>query len=198
MALNYEITSPVKINAGLGQAEIQINNASNTLSLKPPTSLSSSYDFVFPDTSGTNGQILAKNNTGGTVWQNNSPMSIDNFSALATTTYTNTNTGTPVVVNNMSLTPSAGSYICFFNSSCSISPSDTLNYGIYVNGSLQTSSERSLRDGAPFFSSGFLLSMTTLCEITVNGTDVVDVRALLLSSGSYSIFERLFFLLKIG
>lgn len=194
----YTVTSPLKVENPSGQGEIQINNLSNNINLKAPNTLSSNYDFILPSIAGTNGQILALNGTGGTVWQNNTISSIDNVSATSTVTYTNTNVTTPLVVNSMSVTPPAGTYICIFNTSGQIPSDVVLNYGVYVNGSLEPSSGRFSRDGAPFFSTRFLLNLTTSCIVTVNGVDVVDVRAFLDTAGSYSLFTRLLFLLKIG
>jgi hypothetical protein len=55
-------------NAGLILRELTSNGASS-VTIKAPSSLSSSYDFILPSDDGTNGQVLVTDGAGTTSWR---------------------------------------------------------------------------------------------------------------------------------
>lgn len=196
MSLPYDISSPLKISSS-GQSEIQVSNASNSVNIKPPSVLSTTYDFILPQNNGVQNQILSLNPSLETQWIDNIPGSIISFIENEQATYSNTNTANFVTINGMTVTtPPAGTYYCEFNSTGIISNGESLNYALFVGGTIINDSSRFAQLTSIF--NPALVTLYTSNRITVNGSQDISVRAILSNNGNYNIFERTLFILKIG
>lgn len=98
---------------------------------------------------------------------------------LSQTGDTSTTSGTPAVIAGMTTTPAAGTYMVIFECSAIIGEDTSGDIGLYVGGSLQTDSVKTLQ---AFANGGFGPSalievpVTIIDFVTVNGAQAIDIR----------------------
>jgi len=178
MSLNYIITSPLVID-GPSSSELFFQLGGNSINLRAPTGLSSTYEFVLPPTIGTQDQVLTLNSSLETEWRDNVTGRIQTFSVSSASIFSTTGSSYQIVTD-MELTPPAGTYYCIFSSS----GGDTIEYIFFVDNTSILSSVRRVdtinRD-----------NLFTIAVLTVNGSEDITVRARNFSfSGAIEIRER--------
>lgn len=117
---------------------------------------------------------------------------------IATATATTTTTGTGVI-NSMTLTPASGTYLAIFSASGShsVSSSDAF-YWIEAGGTKQNHSERDFGwDGGSQVNS-FRVAMHSIAQVTVNGSQTIEVRWDRGASGTFSCYERSLTLIRVA
>jgi len=183
MSLDYIITSPLVID-GPSSSELFFQLGGDSINLRAPTGLSSTYEFVLPPTIGTQDQILTLNSSLETEWTNKNSVFFD--ITEDTTTFTSTNT-TFLVIPSMTLTPPAGTYYCVFCANIS----NAINYELYEGNNNIIGTERTT------FTNSSEECVGTVGIATVDGTQAINVRSRLDSGFSYTIFQRALFINRI-
>lgn len=105
------------------------------------------------------------------------------------------------LINNMTLTPLAGTYLVWFSSShTNDSNGDDTYYSIYAGGAQIVPSERIARS----FINGVVIgnqpngtTMATQCLVTVDGTQAIEVKARV-TGGTTTIYQRTMNILKVA
>ncbi len=105
-----------------------------------------------------------------------------------------TTSTTDVVATTMTITPTAGTYIAFFNSNASFSTNNlTLSYSFYANAVKVTNSERQFINA----STQNRTSINLHAIITVSAGQAIDVRWRI-SSGTATMGNRILTLVRVG
>ena len=145
--------------------------------------------------------LLANSTIAGlwSFWQivNNSPFTIIHYNVTATALFSTTATAysASTIVTSMTATPSAGTYVVWYNGLSAMSSGyKTHYYAIFKNGTIIANSER-YQDSA-CATAGMIDS--TITDVQVNGTDVVDVRVYLDTGTALSVTNRSLILIRIG
>jgi len=198
MSLNYTITSPLEIKGtGSSPGQLIISDSTDSITVTIPPSLGSSYSFVLPSDSGLNTQILSRNSTGGTDWIDNVSGGIDHLFVTSLIQYTNTNTAY-LLIPSMTLLPPEGTYYCVFNTSIDTTINDRVDVAMFVDGVIQSNSRREYtinRNG------NNVTCLTSVDRISLNGAQTLDVRSRVTPdgiTGTYTIFERILFIMRVG
>lgn len=119
------------------------------------------------------------------------PIAVSQASATADTTITST---TPTVINAMTITPGAGSYVALFSASAKTQAGgDTVEYAIYSNGSKVAHSERT-KDADD------INTLHSQAHITgLAAGQAIDVRGWNTAAGkTTTIYERSLILIKVA
>jgi hypothetical protein len=157
---------------------------------------------VTSDPSSTsNGQIWYNSTTGTVRAQENGIVGDLGVLSVAPVTATGTITtasATPVLVTNMTVTPTAGTYLVFFHGAGYIATTGSGHYievSIFTNNVQAAESRQQLADG-PNFTTPF----NTCCVATVNGSQTIAGYWMVTSgSGTASMLgTRTLSLIKIG
>lgn len=110
---------------------------------------------------------------------------------ISATSVTSTISSTYNVISGMTSTPSAGMYVVLFSSTGSTSKSSAIiNYGIFINGTLVDSSERTYRG-----TTSTTHTLYTQAKVTVNGSQTIDIRYKT-SDGTFTVGIRNMLLLN--
>jgi hypothetical protein len=126
---------------------------------------------------------------------------IANSSATATAS-TTTTSGTDVLINSMTLTPAAGTYLAIFTAAITNTGTDgNVSVSIYSGGSINSHSERTF---TPQFSSGGFggtvsnpVPIATHAIVTVNGSQAIEARWRR-STGTAGATTRTLTIIKVG
>ena len=141
--------------------------------------------------------LQINSSTAGTwVWyqtQLNVASGIITYNVTTTTAFTTTSS-TDVVITGFTVTPQAGTYGVWFNSTatCTQNNSSVL-HSIYKGGSIVSDSTRTTQS----VSSNFIFQQTTMTIIQVNGSQAVDVRVNT-NQGSHTVNGRSLLLIRLG
>ena len=189
MSLDYIITSPLLIS-GISTSELKLNSGGNSINVITPSGLSNTYNFVLPASNGVQDQVLGLNSSLETEWINNPNSSNIFFDFVEdTTVFTSTSTSY-LLIPSMTLTPPAGDYFCIFNATAT----GNVEYALFVGGVIIN---ETIRDNP---ASSSKESFDTLFVVTVNGSESIEVRAKISSSGigsSFDINERILFINEV-
>lgn len=149
-------------------------------------------------TAPTTGQVLTA--TSGTVatWQTPSGGGLPTCIEISATTTTSTTSNTYITLNSMTSTPAAATYKVDFSCTCHISAKDSTGYfAIYKAGTIIASSARQSHN-----ISGHVHDMnnniSSMSKITVNGSDVIDIRYHTTASSELIVFERTLILTEVS
>ena len=105
-----------------------------------------------------------------------------------------TSSATDVILTGITTTPVSGRYACFFSADITIGTNNRLAQAVFFqNGSAVARTRRTVQG----VSSNFIASMNLLGEITVNGTEAVDVRVNI-DSGTLTVNAKRMFLIRLG
>lgn len=130
------------------------------------------------------------------------PIETDSVSATSTVT---TSSSTAAVVGSMTRTPDAGKYIAYFSGGIYTAGAGAQGeFGIYKNGTLIPETKRPISCNLQLLGGLVSVSLNNIgvgtytgTEISVNGTDVVDVRFRSVNGGTLGFGERTFTLIKV-
>lgn len=118
-------------------------------------------------------------------------------SIQSSATDTSTTSTTYVVINSMTVTPAAGTYLATFSSSGNLSVTNmTANYAMHNNGTIVSHSERDIRTGGGQ-TTGMYSALHSQVIVTVTGSEAIDVR-FLTPGGTFTIRERSLILIKLA
>lgn len=118
---------------------------------------------------------------------------ITSFSIGSSTTFTTTS-ATDVLVTGMSVTPDTGRYGLWFSADTEIAQNNKLaEVVIYINGSVVERTRRVVQG----VSSNFKSALITIAEVSVNGSEQLDVRVNI-SGGSLDVNQRRLLLIRLG
>lgn len=144
---------------------------------------------------GTNNQILTADSTqaNGMRWVSPTAATALTYLNVSATITTSTTAATYQVIDSMTTTPAAGTYIVTFSSSMGIDNKATsIDYAIFVAGVQELISHRFLDSGV----SGSRNVSHTHRIVTVNGAQTVDVRWQI-TSNTATCYERSMILLRV-
>jgi hypothetical protein len=123
----------------------------------------------------------------------NSATGITSFVLTSNTIFTTSST-TDVIITGFSITPVQGRYSVFYSSNIVISTNNNIASNvIYINGSPIENTRRSVQGVGADFNA----AQQTIGEITVNGSQAVDVRVKI-TSGTLEIDQRSLVLIRLG
>lgn len=120
----------------------------------------------------TNTELLGRQNG---VWR---VLGI-NPTIVSTTGDTSTTSGTYAVISSMTLTPSAGTYMCLFTCTAALASDTTADIAVFINGVEDATSTRRLAidaSGILGATASFEVSVCIITEATVNGSQAIDIR----------------------
>jgi len=169
-----------------------ITHDGNTLNIASDTAVSLNSTVLLVDGSqGTASHLWTSTDTVGSGnWEE---LSITNIEASATADTSTTST-TYVVMNSMTNTPAAGTYLVMFSSSGSSSSTNAdLNYAIFDNGVVVQHTERDLDfmasadDEATIYTQGIVVTA---------GGEAIDVR-FKTSAGTFNVNDRSLIFIKV-
>ena len=176
------------------EIRLQDNAGTDYVGIRPAAT-TTSYTLTMPPAQGGSGQVLQNNGAGILSWAS-AGGTIANSIATATVD-TSTTSATYVVMNSMTITPAAGTYLVLFSTSGDISGNNlTANYAIFNNGTIVQHSERNYAS-AGGQTAGLMDALTTQSIETVAGGQAIDVRYQV-SGGSITIHERSLILVKLA
>lgn len=98
------------------------------------------------------------------------------------------------LITGFSVQPASGRYSAFLSADIDISANNRIADGVFYADGVAIENTRRKVQGV---SSNFQASMQSIGEITVDGTEVVDVRVAI-SSGTLTISQRSFILIRLG
>lgn len=128
-------------------------------------------------------------------WQviTNTATGIVSYNAISSTAFNTTST-TDVLITGASLTPQAGTYAVWFNSTNSNTTNNSVNtITLYKAGSAITDSPRTFQTGSSNMT--FLIATQTI--INVNGSELVEAYAKT-TTGTFTINGRSLLLIRLG
>jgi len=189
---SYTINMPNATTLSNGIYYRLYNTSSNILTIKDNAgtiliSLSaSSVAFItLEDNSTTAGTWIA--------WQSGFASSLSNYNVTSQTLFTTTSS-TEVIITGFTVTPTAGTYSVWANSSMQSSgASSTIQGSLYKNGSQVADSTRSMKVSG----SNTPMIYSTMSVIQFNGTDTCDLRVQT-SSATLSVNNRSMLLIRLG
>ena len=158
-----------------------------------PAAATTSYTVTMPPAQGGANQVLTNNGAGTLSWSNGTLSS-----QIATSTVsTSTTSGTYVVMNAMTITPGAGTYLVMFSSSGNGSNNNTtLSYAIFNNGTIISHTERIMSIAAQQVT-GRNTAIYTQTTTTVAAGQAIDVRYRT-TGGTFSVHERNLILVQLS
>lgn len=122
---------------------------------------------------------------------------VANTSATATAD-TSTTSATYVLLDSMTITPAAGTYLAMFSSSGNGSATGSdMEYTIFSGGAQVTHSERNLNFGGGNNVNGTDMGMHSQAVVTVNGAQAIEVHYRV-NTGTFTVHERSLILIKLG
>jgi len=175
MALPYTVSGILEINDTTSQPTTFFNDNSNTINLRPPVGLPTTYTMTLPIDEGVDPSILQTDGVNQTSWQGTIPLATPQLPATDvndSVTFTTSST-TPVVITSMTQTLTAGVYAVYFSGVC-VPDNTTIEYGIYNNGVLEIETFRELEVVTAAATDRF--NIATHGFITIPSTQDVDVR----------------------
>lgn len=138
------------------------------------------------------GQILTATGATSANWQG-----IGN-QIVSGTVMDSTTSDIYAVIDSMTSTPVAGTYLVLFSSSARITlPDESGIYGIHVDGTLIPHSERLVFNATGLSLDILSLSIGTQCIASVNGSQAIDVRFRTTGS-TFKIYERSMILIRLS
>jgi hypothetical protein len=178
--------SSISVNAGTGLSGGGDLTASRTISM-PNVGTSGTHG------SSTQIPVITTDAQGRVSNVTTTGISISNNSAIAITTVTTTST-TDTLLNDMTLTPPAGTYLAIFSGSMvnSMNGAQRLFVSIYAAGVQANGSGRSIGIGG-----GAYANASTQAIVTVTGSQAIEVRWRA-AAGTNTAIDRAFNLIKIG
>ena len=148
----------------------------------------------------TKAQFILTAITPSIVWGDvgNTGATANPAQSVTSTADTSTTSATYVVLNTMTVTPGAGTYLVMFSASGngSIGAGD-YRYGIHANAVLVAQSERRQNIGGGTQVGDVAMAMHSQCLVTVTAGQAIDVRYKA-SSGTYTVHQRNLILVKVG
>lgn len=192
-ATGYSFVLPDATTLFLGRRFELVNESTETITVKDDggTVLASliSGDIV--------SATLENNSTSDGVWvliiTSSSATGVISYSVGSDTTFTTTSS-TDVLITGMTVTPVTGRYAVWFSSDIEISQNNRLADVVLYKGGTEIPRTRREVQGV---SSNFKAAFTTIGEISVNGSEALDVRVLI-SSGSLDVNQRRLILIRLG
>lgn len=125
------------------------------------------------------------------------PAAVAGATQITATATDSTTSGTYSVINGMTTTPAAGTYLVMFSSSGEIdSGGDTGQYAIHVDGTIVQHSERDMESPTGFIAGDIRAAMHTQAVVEVDGDEAIDVR-FRQSGGTFSVFGRSLILMEV-
>lgn len=131
--------------------------------------------------------------SGTTIVGTTSVLTVSTASATGNTT---TTSGSDVLVNSMTLTPGAGTYLCFFGGYVTCANLQTITCSIYANGSQITTTERASKGDGGTASGTIISPFTCIGTATVAGGQAIEGRWRR-SSGTATMSDRSLTLIRI-
>jgi len=189
----YFVAMPDATTCLTGQEFEVYNGSSNPIEIRDDGSnqllILNSGDLVrlaLEDKSTANGSWLQTTNT-------TTAEGIQSYSVGSPTTFTTSST-TDILITGISVTPVSGRYGLWFSADVAISANNkTAQTVIFQDG---VALERTRRD-AEGVGSNFNTTLSTVAEVTVDGTEVIDVRVNV-SGGSLDVNGRRLLLIRLG
>lgn len=183
------------------KAQVGLSNADNTSDANKPISNATQTALNLKADKATTISAGTGLSGGGDLSSNRTlSIALDNTTVSATAT-TTTTSATDVLMNAMTITPAAGTYLVFFGTSLESSANDAdVFISIYSGGSQVSGSERgsvpnvSASFGDP---AGSRDAVQTHAIVTVNGSQAIEGRWRR-SSGTASAFSRNMSIIRIG
>ena len=143
----------------------------------------------------TAGQVLTATGGTGAQWQNAGSTTISSSEATATGT-TTTTSATDVLMNAMTLTPGAGTYLAMFSSSLSHSTTQSIHVSLYANSVRKDESERRLNVvDLKVQGSEFPVAIQSI--VTVGAGQAIEVKWHT-TGATATAYQRTLTLIKIG
>lgn len=123
----------------------------------------------------------------GTVWRVIATTPV----VVSATGDTSTTSAAYAVINTMTQTPAAGTYMCFFTCTAALASDTTADIAIFVNGTEDTTSTRRLAINASGGTTGtFEVPVCIITEATVTGAQAIDVRFRENGAGTLTVGPR--------
>jgi hypothetical protein len=140
-------------------------------------------------TAPTANQVLTATSGTAAIWRTPDTYTTQE---IVSTTNTSTTSTSYVTITSMTVTPASGTYFVSYSMTCGTSNTTQKNCAIHVNGTIIADTERNLR-GLTITST----SLQTQTIVTLNGTDVLDIR-FSVASGTFNVFARNLLLIKLS
>lgn len=184
-------------------AVFNLNNISGT-EVSSPSGPNTTFfydtdtDLISYVNESTTGNVVGLNVTGPTGTQgpqgptgSTGPTGSASFTAtqLTSTTEFSTTSTSYVIIDSMSSTPPAGMYYVQFSAEILISAGDGANISLF-SGGVQIPHTMRFHEVPGFFVGSPDWSTSTQALITVNGTQAIDVRVLVMGVGTVSVGAR--------
>lgn len=117
-----------------------------------------------------------------------------------------TSSSTPTTLSGMTIKPPSGTYIVQFNGSITTNGASAIGtFGIYVNGTLLPETNRPISCNLQLLGGLVTVSLNAIgvgtftgTQLTVDGTQTVDIRYLSTNGGTIGFNERVMTLMKVG
>jgi len=114
--------------------------------------------------------------------------------SIGSDTLFSTSSATDVLITGMTVTPVSGRYACYYSADIKIVANNSLAQVVFFKAGTMVTSTRRTSQGV---GSNFLTSQAMLAEISVNGSETIDVRVNI-SSSSLDINQRRMILIRLG
>lgn len=192
-ATGYTITLPDATSLFVGRVFKVANSSSETIQI-----LDNSSGIVATLIAGDTGDFILENNsTAAGNWLativTSAATGITSYVVASNTTFSTTST-TDALITGFAVTPASGRYSLFVSGDATITGNNRLaQYVAYVGGAAEENTRRQIQG----VGSNYNISLTTIGEITVNGSQAVDVRVNI-SANSLDINARSLILIRLG
>jgi len=119
------------------------------------------------------------------------------YSETTLTTTTSTTSASYIVVNGMTFTPAAGTWLAIYSAAGMISSKETSSFfGIFNNGTIVSNSERCVNQGGNH-DHPFDMPVYTATMVTTTGSEAIDVRYKT-ADGTFTMKTRSLVLIKMS
>lgn len=189
----FSVTLPDATTMFTGERFEIINGSTKTIQIKD------NVGTVLAEviTTGIATLYLTTNFTAAGTWQaavvNGAATGILSYSVGSDTTFSTSST-TDILVTDISVTPVSGRYQVLFSADINIAKNKKLNECVFYKGGVAVSRSRRTVQGV---GRNFRTSQNLLAEITVNGSEAIDVRTNI-NAGSVDINQRRMILIRLG
>lgn len=179
-------TSGIVIVDDTGNDEIDIRLDINSLAADSTPDTLTNYVITYDTSTATNKKVLLDN------------LLNINYINITSTTTTSTTSATFILMNGMTTTPSAGTYIVTFSSSGNNSViTANANYAIYIDSTIVQESNRYFGWIGGLVTNEINMVMHTQCIATVNGLQTIQIRWRTGISSTFTAYERSMILIKV-